>query len=143
MKTSRFFIYGTEDLESGFLGQTREKTKAALKKGVDGVIFIDEAYNLASNSLYGDHDYGKQIVDVLLRFSVEQFGRTIIVLAGYENKMREFLRTNPGLESRFSHAVHFRDFSAKECTEILRRQLEKGNAISDEALVLAESLFEE
>lgn len=143
VKTSRFCRYGTEDLESGFLGQTREKTKAALKKGVDGVIFIDEAYNLASNSLYGDHDYGKQIVDVLLRFSVEQFGRTIIVLAGYENKMREFLRTNPGLESRFSHAVHFRDFSAKECTEILRRQLEKGYAISDEALVLAESLFEE
>lgn len=142
VKTDRFCSYGAEDLVAGFVGQTSMKTKAALQKGADGVIFIDEAYNLAyDDQLQGD-EFKKNVVDVILRFCVEEAGKTIVILAGYGNHMDTFLRSNPGLSSRFGTIIYFDDFTPAECREILKRKLRK-YTIAAGALDSVEALFEE
>lgn len=123
IKTDRFCSYGSNDLIAGYVGQTGIKTSLALQKGADGVILIDEAYNLSYGKSSENVDFKREAVDVLLRFCTEQQGRTIIILAGYENEMKAFLKSNSGLSSRFSTSIHFPDFTTPECLEILRLQL--------------------
>ena len=143
-KTDHFCAYGAEDLISGFEGQTRLKTKEALKKGMNGVILIDEAYHLAPRGGHGGAGFEREVIDVLLRFSQEQLGKTIIVLAGYENLLQEFLKSNPGLGGRFSRTIHFPDFTGEECRDILKLQMEKkGLLVEEEALERCVELFKE
>ncbi len=125
VRTNRFCQYGAEDLISEFMGQTRIKAKSALQRGVDGVILIDEAYNLSYNDRDSNADYKREAVDILLRFSNEQVGKTIIILAGYEDKIKVFLQSNKGLGGRFSNTIFFDDFSADECFQILEKEFKK------------------
>ena len=48
-------------------------------------------------------------------------------VAGYENEMRGFLRSNPGLNSRFSRQLLFRDYSADELVEIFQAMAAKAH----------------
>ena len=42
----------------------------------------------------------------------------IVILAGYEKEMKEFLKTNSGLKSRFPLNVDFKDYSLQELVAI-------------------------
>jgi Holliday junction resolvasome RuvABC ATP-dependent DNA helicase subunit len=43
----------------------------------------------------------------------------VVVAAGYEGQMEEFLSANPGLSSRFSQRVRFADYSNDELVTIV------------------------
>lgn len=58
----------------------------------------------------------------------------IIILAGYEDKMKALLQTNPGLKDRFPLQFHFDDYSSDELLEIAHRTLKARNfALTEEA----------
>ncbi len=116
-------------LVAGYVGQTAIKTKEVLDKALDGVLFIDEAYSLSS-----DDDFGKEAIDTLLKYMEDNRDRLIVIVAGYENEMAEFINTNPGLKSRFNKYFNFPNYSGSELLEILLRIIYKNKfVISDEA----------
>eukprot|EP00978_Attheya_sp_CCMP212_P007254 scaffold16880_cov36-Attheya_sp.AAC.1 len=94
-------------------GGTDEFHKLA-KSAMDGVLFIDEAYDLDP---VGDFK-GKPIVSEILTLSENKRDRVSLVLAGYEDEFQEkFFKCNPGLKSRFIE-VQFEDFDEHELAEI-------------------------
>jgi SpoVK/Ycf46/Vps4 family AAA+-type ATPase len=107
-------------LVAGYVGQTAEKTLAVCKSALDGVLFIDEAYALADGS--GESSgFGKEAIEVLLKFMEDNRSRIIVVVAGYSNEMRHFVGSNPGLASRFAKTIEFPAYGPSELTAILHR----------------------
>jgi SpoVK/Ycf46/Vps4 family AAA+-type ATPase len=104
------------DLVAGYVGQTALKTMARVKEALDGVLFIDEAYTLVKDG----SDFGQEAVDTLVKVMEDYRERLVVVVAGYPEKMAQFLESNPGLSSRFGAPVEFPDYTAGELGGILR-----------------------
>jgi SpoVK/Ycf46/Vps4 family AAA+-type ATPase len=112
---------GRVDLVAGYLGQTAIKTAEQVEKALDGILFIDEAYSLSAASADGvGNDFGREAIDALVAQMENLRGRIAVIAAGYPGPMEEFLRTNPGLASRFTDQVTFPDYTSAELLEILR-----------------------
>lgn len=103
------------DLVGEYIGHTAQKTREHVKKALGGIMFIDEAYSLARG---GEKDFGKEAIDCLVKSMEDHKNDFILILAGYGLEMEQFLRTNPGLPSRFPIVVHFEDYSEHELMQI-------------------------
>jgi SpoVK/Ycf46/Vps4 family AAA+-type ATPase len=101
-------------LVAGYIGQTAIKTREMCTKALGGVLFIDEAYGLHVDG----RDYGTEAIETLLTFMEAHRGQFAVVVAGYPEKMMEFLQSNPGLKSRFDMSILFPDYSTAELTKI-------------------------
>lgn len=117
-------------LVAGYVGQTAIKTAKAVEKALGGVLFIDEAYALNGG---GDHDFGQEAVDTVLKAMEDHRDDLVVIVAGYDGLMEEFIHSNPGLESRFNRFLHFADYSLDEMMEIFRMQCKKGCYTLEEA----------
>lgn len=104
-------------LVSGNVGATAIKTKEVIASALDGVLFIDEAYTLANQMGINDNS-GQEAIDTLLKEMEDRRERLVVIVAGYPEPIDRFLRSNPGLQSRFARTVHFEDFSPKELSAI-------------------------
>ncbi|GAA0866261.1 AAA family ATPase [Paraclostridium tenue] len=92
-----------------------KRTIDIINSSIGGVLFIDEAYSLCESE---DDKVGKEIVDALLKGVEDNRDDLIVILAGYENDMEEFLTFNPGLKSRFANIIHFHDYTPIQMYEI-------------------------
>jgi SpoVK/Ycf46/Vps4 family AAA+-type ATPase len=106
------------DLVGEFLGATALKTNRLVDSALGGVLFIDEAYALV-NSAEGQPDrFGDEAVQTLLKRAEDDRDNLVIILAGYDAQMAEFLDSNPGLASRFGTRVHFPSYRPSELLQI-------------------------
>ena len=110
-------------LVAGYVGQTAAKTSKVIESALGGVLFIDEAYSLNSKS---ENDFGLEAIDTLLKAMEDHREDLIVIVAGYDGLMDDFIHSNPGLESRFNRYLHFDDYSVDEMLDILTLQLKKG-----------------
>ena len=102
-------------LVAGFSGQTAIKTNQLVDSAIGGVLFIDEAYTLAS----GDNDsFGSEAIDTLLKRLEDDRGKFICIVAGYTRQMHDFIDSNPGMKSRFTQTINFEDYSSEELSQI-------------------------
>lgn len=99
------------DLVAGYVGQTAIKTKEIIEKAMGGVLFIDEAYSLTNKD---DQGYGQEAIDTLLKEMEDHRDDFVVIAAGYDGLMEDFINSNPGLQSRFTHYVHFDDYTGDE-----------------------------
>jgi SpoVK/Ycf46/Vps4 family AAA+-type ATPase len=119
-------------LVAEYVGQTAVKTNKIIDMAMDGVLFIDEAYSLISNS---ENDYGKEAIATLLKRMEDDRSRLIVILAGYTVEMQQFIDSNPGLQSRFNRYIEFPDYNADELFQIFSLNLKQFDyTISNEAI---------
>jgi SpoVK/Ycf46/Vps4 family AAA+-type ATPase len=130
------------DLVGDHLGSTAIKTNKLIDSALGGVLFIDEAYSLYNDGYSGGDAFGAEAVATLLKRAEDDRDRFVIVLAGYTDDMSRFLRTNPGLASRFSVRIAFPSYSPAELVEICTIFAgQAGDSFAPEAMpVLAEIL---
>jgi SpoVK/Ycf46/Vps4 family AAA+-type ATPase len=116
LKRGHLIIASRADFVAGYVGQTAGKTKKKVREALGGVLFIDEAYSLLSQT---SGDYGKEVVDTLVDEMTKHNENLVIVLAGYPNEMNQLLESNPGLRSRFKKFFLFPDYSTDELVAII------------------------
>ena len=109
-------------LVANYVGQTATKVHELIARANGGILFIDEAYSLSSG---GEKDYGREAIEILLKAMEDQRDDLVVIAAGYDEKMEEFLNSNPGLRSRFPKVISFPDYSPEELAEIFVRTAEK------------------
>jgi len=105
------------DLVGEFIGQTAPKVKAAIKKAKGGVLFIDEAYALARMN-DDTKDFGREALEILVKEMGSAHNDMVVIAAGYPKEMEHFIKSNPGLKSRFKHYYHFPDYLPQELIKI-------------------------
>jgi len=130
LKSGAFVSCGGMDLDGiGCVERIRDSFKSA--KG--GVLFIDEAYSLQSDTA----------TTVLIQEMEEHRDEVIVVLAGYNERMKEFVKQNEGLKSRIPHWVDFPDYNADELTDIFKLMVkDKGFTATEPAIKEARYIFE-
>ncbi len=118
-------------LVAGFVGQTALKTQEAVQKAIGGVLFIDEAYALVNAD--NANDFGHEAIEVILKNMEDHRKDLIVIVAGYTDRMEQFIHANPGLESRFNKYFFFEDYDGKQLMEIFRSMCKKnGYTLSEE-----------
>ena len=128
-------------LVAEYVGQTAVKTNKIIDSALDGVLFIDEAYSLVGG---GKSDYGKEAVATLLKRMEDDRERLVVILAGYTKDMKQFIDSNPGLQSRFNRYIEFPDYTPDELYQIFALSLKKYDYhVTDDAKVALQHFFEE
>jgi probable Rubsico expression protein CbbX len=110
-----------DDLVGQYIGHTAPKTREVLKKAMGGVLFIDEAYYLYRPD--NERDYGQEAIEILLQVMENQRDDLVVIVAGYQDRMDTFFKSNPGLSSRIAHHLAFPDYSHDELLQIGDRML--------------------
>lgn len=123
-----------QGLVAGYVGQTAIKTTEKLDDSLGGVLFIDEAYTLTMKGGSAHGDFGDEAVQTILKRMEDDRGLFFVFVAGYTENMENFLKSNPGLSSRFDQILKFEDYSPDELLEIALVMIKNENYhITDDA----------
>lgn len=115
-------------LVAGYTGQTAPKVKAKVQEAMGGVLFIDEAYTLASDS------FGKEAIDTLVADIENYRNDLMVIIAGYSDDMDTFLSQNQGLKSRFPNEVVFEDYTVEEMLSIFKGMVKSRNLLIEDGI---------
>ena len=128
-------------LVAGYVGQTALKTQEVIQSALGGVLFIDEAYSLASG---GENDFGREAIETLLKAMEDHRDDLVVIVAGYDEPMEKFINSNPGLQSRFNKYLYFPDYNGEELMAMFRMRCKKnGYRLTEEAETYAKEFFED
>jgi len=123
------------DLVGEYLGATAIKTNALIDSAVGGVLFIDEAYSLANDGEGHADRFGNEAVQALLKRAEDDRDNLVVILAGYQRQMEDFLASNPGLNSRFPMRIRFGGYTPAELVELAETALaQRGESLDSEAV---------
>lgn len=131
LATDHIYIVSRADLVGQYIGQTAPRTRSLLLSSLEGCIFIDEAYQLSRGC---NKDFGHEAITEIVNFSDKYVGMSIIIVAGYQDMMKEeFFPSNEGLERRFPHQLILGDYTNSQLTDILIAFVDKSIPLSDSA----------
>lgn len=125
-----------QNLVGSYIGHTEKNTAKAVDQAMGGVLFIDEAYQLASG---GENDFGHLAVETLITSLENYRDKFIAIFAGYTNDMEKFLDENEGLKSRIPYTIEFPAYTPDEVAEIVARSLSKDWSFDETFLLQAVS----
>ena len=121
------------ELVAGYVGQTAIKTQDIIDKAMGGVLFIDEAYSLYVEK--SENDFGREAIEVLLKEMEDHRDDFVVIVAGYDEPMRRFIDSNPGLKSRFNKYINFPDYTGEELFNIFVSLSKKNQYIIQAELI--------
>lgn len=122
IKQNKLVEVSAKDLIAEYVGQTSGKTYRTMKSAFGGVLFIDEAYSILSQ---GKTSFGPECIATIIKIMEDHKNELVVIFAGYEKEMEEFIRSNPGLKSRIGYLIKFKDYNVDELMEIFNKLLEK------------------
>jgi SpoVK/Ycf46/Vps4 family AAA+-type ATPase len=114
---------------AGYMGQTAEKVTDVVKQAMGGILFIDEAYSLVTES---EGDFGQEAINTLLKLMEDNRDNLVVIVAGYTEEMQDFINSNPGLRSRFNRYIQFNDYSDEELLQIFKAYVDEQDYILEE-----------
>lgn len=117
-------------LVAEYMGQTAIKTNTIIDSALNGVLFIDEAYALVPKGSHND-DYGQEAISTLLKRMEDDRDKLVVIIAGYTDEMKDFINSNPGLQSRFNRYIDFPDYTSDELTQIFKMYVNKNQYTID------------
>lgn len=124
LATSNIKITSRSELVGQYIGQTAPRTKSVLLTSLEGVLFIDEAYQLTPSD--PGRDFGPESITEIVNFLDKYIGMNMVIVAGYEGKMtKDFFPSNEGLARRFPHILVLRKYTHSELTDILIQFIER------------------
>ena len=124
---NRFISVNGAELKGMYVGHSAPKVKALFDEYQ--IILIDEAYAMASDN-NGEIDSFSQEAIAQLIVELEKHGMDrLVMFAGYggekvsdkDNKMKNFLQSNPGIRSRINSTIYFDSYTPDEMVQIFRR----------------------
>lgn len=121
-------------LVAGYVGQTALKVQDVVKKATGGVLFIDEAYALVNDK---NDAFGQEAIDSLLKAMEDLRDDLVIIVAGYEGRMEEFLQANPGFKSRFNRFIAFPNYNHEELYQIFARLCKQNDYMFNDDFAVA------
>lgn len=119
---------GRQDLVGKYVGWTAQIVEEKFRAARGGILFIDEAYALVEDG----RTYGAEAINTIVQQMENYREETIVIFAGYPEKMKDFLEQNEGLASRIAFHLDFPDYSAEELACIMDLMLEKQGYRIDE-----------
>jgi SpoVK/Ycf46/Vps4 family AAA+-type ATPase len=119
----KFRAVKASELIAGYVGQTAIKTQKVIDEARGGVLFIDEAYSLASGKNDSD-GFSKEAIDCLNQNLTERKTEFICIIAGYKQQLEDcFFSFNPGLNRRFPFRYHIESYTTEELYSIFHTQI--------------------
>ena len=99
-------VVSPKDMVGEYVGQTAPKAAGVLMKGLEGIVFIDEAYQIMpcqDGKLQTDtRSYGPEAITEIVNFLDKFVGLSIMIVAGYKTEIDGcFFAANEGLQRRF------------------------------------------
>ena len=141
IKEDKLIEVSSKDLVAEYVGQTAPKTNAVIERAKGGILFIDEAYALASDN---NNSYNDEAIATLIKGMEDFRDDLVVIFAGYTKEMQKFLDSNSGIVSRVGYTLNFKDYTADELLEIFKGMVTKaGFKITDEALLKAHKFIDE
>jgi stage V sporulation protein K len=141
LKSDKVVEVDRSGLVGQYIGHTAIKTKEVFESAIDGVLFIDEAYSLVRDA-GSVHDFGQEAIDTLLKLMEDNRDRVVVIVAGYKDKMTNFISSNPGLSSRFGKVIDFNNYTTQELWQILKAfSNDNGYEVEDEVKEFLLPLF--
>ena len=115
---NKFTQATSDEFVKGYVGQTGENTRKILDGALGGVLFIDEAYELAVKD--DRSSFNSEVLSVLIRYMEEHRDNLVVIAAGYNEEMKDFLASNVGLTRRFQW-IQFEDYTNDEMFRIFEQ----------------------
>ena len=133
IKQNKLIEVSSKDLVAEYVGQTAPKTMNVIEKAKGGVLFIDEAYSLASGNGQGN-SYNEEAIATLIQAMENHRDDLVVIFAGYTKEMQNFLNANSGIVSRIGYTLEFEDYTEQELLQIFKNMIQKsGFEITEEA----------
>ena len=143
IKQDKLLEVTSKDLVAEYVGQTSIKTANVIQKALGGVLFIDEAYSLASGKGEGN-SFNEEAVATLIQAMENNRDNLVVIFAGYTKEMQDFLNLNSGIVSRIGYTVEFEDYTVDELWKIFNQMMTKaGFQVSKEAEEKVKKIIEE
>lgn len=134
IKQNKLIEVSAKDLIGQYVGQTAPKTLEVTQKALGGVLFIDEAYSLASKP-GNNSSFNEECVATLIQEMENNRDNLVVIFAGYNKEMNDFLKSNSGIVSRIGYTMEFKDYTLDELIAILISMFEKSGFIVDESAI--------
>lgn len=117
LKKGHLIEVDRSDLIGQYVGQTAPKVDQVVDSALGGVLFIDEAYSIVSS---GENDFGSEAIATLLKRMEDERDNIVVIVAGYQKEMNDFIMSNPGLRSRFNKYFYFEDYLPDDLFKIFQ-----------------------
>ena len=133
------------DFIGQYVGESAPKSRAKCLETLERVLFIDEAYSLATiDKQRGEfNQYGQEATTAIVAHLSQYKGQQIVIAAGYPKEMIEqFIAINEGMNRRFPRKMFLADIDEKRLVKILSNDIRKAlgsGAMTEDAVKFLEA----
>ena len=108
--------------------------QGVIEKALGGVLFIDEAYSLASKPGTSGSQFNEECIATLIQAMENYRDNLVVIFAGYTKEMQSFLNANSGISSRIGYTLEFDDYTTEELISIFDGMMKKsGFEVTEDA----------
>jgi len=121
----KFRKVGAQDFSSPYVDEAASLTQGVFFSTLEGVLFIDEAYDLTpKKNMLSNNSHKDSAITKLVELLDDYSGLSIVIVGGYKEPMEnDFMTSNEGMKRRFRINFDLKDYNSKQLTDILIRFL--------------------